>query len=474
MTVTQSTTESIHQPDPQQGLTPWKTELKAMLSLGIPMAATQLVQFSIYTIDVLMIARLSPAHLAGSSVGLVIFFALWMLGFGPAMAVSPMVSQALGKDKNDHVNVRRSVRMGLWAVFMLFPFVFILMLFATDIALWLGQPAKPAQFAGPYVLALAPGLPFALGVIILRNFLAAIDRTRVPLMIIIVTTLINAVLNYFLIFGAFGFPRLELVGAGLASSFSHMFGFLLLFIYIRRDSMAKKFNLFTGLLRNDWERLKEVMRLGWPISVTTFFEGMLFNACVFLMGRIGVDEMAGFQVALNVSALVFMVPFGLSMAGSVRVGLAAGAGDHAGVLRATWVIIGLCAATMTCAGLFVGIFPNFVAGLYLSPAKPENDVVLALIASFLPIAAAFMVFDGVQVAANQALRGLKDVRLPMIFTGISYWVIGFPVAAILGLFTSVGAHGIWWGLLTGLLAASILLGGRLYWLVKAKSYLQKG
>ena len=449
---------------------PWRDELGAMLKLGVPMALTQLVQFSIMTIDVLMISRLGAAYLAGSSLGMVIFFAIWMVGFGPAMAVSPMVSQALGARATNYRSVRRSVRMGLWAILLIFPFALIVMAFTTQIALALGQPEAPARFAGPYVLALAPGLPFALGVIILRNFLAAIDRTRVPLLIIIVTTAFNAGLNALLIFGMFGFPRLELVGAGIASSLSHMLGFALLAAYIYWDRQGKNFKLLAGFHRPDFNRLREVISLGWPISVTTFFEGMLFNVCVFLVGRIGVPEMAAFQIALNVAALAFMLPWGMSMAGSVRVGLAVGARNHSGVIRAVVVTIALSGGIMVLWGLIVGLFPRWVGTLYVPGTSAEDLVVVGLVAGFLPIAAAFMVFDGVQAAANQCLRGLKDVRMPMILTGVSYWVIGFPVAAGLGLMSSLGAYGVWWGLLSGLLAAFILLGGRIIWLLKKRSY----
>jgi len=444
---------------------PWRIELDAMLKLGIPMALTQLVQFSINTVDVLMIGRLGAEALAASSLGLVIFFGLFMVGFGPAMAVSPMISQALGADSNNVREARRSVRMGLWVIALGFPVAFVLMALTTPITLALGMPENAARLAGPYVLALSTGLPFALGVMVLRNFLAALDRTRVPLLIIIITTLINAGLNWLLIYGNWGLPRLELVGAGLASAFSHMLGFAFLVLYIRHDKESRRFNLFQKLHVPDWPYLKEVLRLAWPISLMTLFEGMLFNACIVVTGRIGVHEVAAFQVALNVAALAFMIPFGFAMAGSVRVGLATGAHNRPGIIRAVTVTMAIATTVMVIWGVGVGLMPRFIGGLYLNIAEPENLHVINLVAAFLPIAAAFMVFDGVQVAANQALRGLKDVCFPMIFTGISYWVVGFPTAVILALMTPVGAVGVFWGLLMGLVVASVLLGGRLWYLL---------
>lgn len=444
----------------------WREEFAALMKLGLPMAATQLVQFSVMTVDVLMIGRLGPEPLAASSLGLVIFFAAWLVGFGPAMAVSPLVSQALGAKADDHDDVRISVRMSLYAIAFLTPAMWLGFFLAGDIARALGQPENLARLAGPYVIALAPGWAFAMGVIILRNFLAAIGETRAPLLIVIGATLMNAFLNWLLIYGHWGFPRLELVGAGIASSIVHASGFFALVLFIRRDRRAKVFHLFRDFLTPHWPRFREVVRLGWPIGVTIAFEGMLFNACVFVMGRIGVNEVAAYQVALNVASIAFMAPLGLSMAGSVRVGLAAGAGDDARVRRAAALTVALSIAAIMLVAVPVMLAPQFVAGLYLNRADPANAAVIALVAEFLVIAGAFMLFDATQVSCAQALRGLKDVRWPMAITGFAYWAIGFPVAAFLGLGTNVGAVGVWWGLLTSLFAAAALLAARLYLLTR--------
>ncbi|MBT8446216.1 MAG: MATE family efflux transporter, partial [Gammaproteobacteria bacterium] len=315
------------------GASPWRAELGALLTLGVPMALTQLVQFSIQTVDVLMIGRLGAAPLGAAALGLVIYWAVFIFGMGPAIAISPLVAQALGANQHDYDDVRRSVRMGLWLTVLMFPAAFAFFYYVGGVARALGQPPELVELAIPYVLVLAPGLPFMLGVLILRNFLAAIEKTRMPLVFIVFTTVFNAGLNYLLIFGNWGFPRLELVGAGIASAVSHVAGFMLLVIYINKDEVACRFQLFREALVPDWPRFKEVIRLGVPISVTLGFEMMLFNAMVLVVGRIGVDEVAAYQVALNVAALGFMGTLGLSMAGGVRVGLAAGARDAERVRR---------------------------------------------------------------------------------------------------------------------------------------------
>ena len=223
------------------------------------------------------------------------------------------------------------------------------------------------------------------------------------------------------------------VGAGVASSIVSMLGFFALVLFLRRDARSRLFALFQDVAKPDWARLKDVVRLGWPIGVAIAFEGMLFNACVFLMGRIGVNEVAAYQLALNVASIAFMAPLGLSMAGGVRVGLAAGAGDWPRVRRAAALTIGLAIAAIMIVAAPVMAFPGAVAGFYLDRGDPANADVLALVTKFLVIAGAFMLFDATQVSSAQALRGLKDVRAPMIITGLAYWAVGFPAAAYLGL-----------------------------------------
>ena len=441
----------------------WQGELKALLTLGLPMAFTQLAHFAVYTIDVVMIGRLSPVHLAAASLGTVVYFLLWMIGFGPVMAVIPLVAQALGADQADRKDARRSVRMALWAICFMFPVIFILT-FGTETALIaMGQDPEISAMAADYMLALAFGWPFALGVMVLRNFLAAIEKTTVPLVLVIMTTLFNAGLNYVLIYGHFGFPRLELVGAGIASSIAYAVSFGMFVIYLHTDKIAKTFNIFKNFWKTDWPRFREVIRLGLPITVTTLFEGVMFNAAALLMGVIGIAELAAWQVGINVVALAFMFPWGLAMAGSTRVGLAAGAGRPDAVKRVAVLTITISVVAIGFAAIIVGLAPNFIAGLYLNIQDPANTPTLFWVGIFLPIAACFMLFDASQVAANQILRGLKDVRWPMVLTGISYWAIGFPLMVWLTFYTQMGAPGIWWGLMAGLIVASLTLGARLWW-----------
>lgn len=442
----------------------WRGELSALLALGIPMGLAQLAQFFVFFMDVVMIGRLTPEDVAAASVGSVFFFSLWMLGAGPAMAISPLVSQVLGADKNERRDARRSVRMTIWALIMLTPIVIAICLIAEPISLAFGQDPAVARKAAGYTLLLGLCWPFALIVNALRNFLAAIGKTRIPFILVMATTAINIALNWIFIFGNLAAPRLELIGAGIASLIASVISLAMFVIYIRLDPLAREFNVFERFWTPDWDRLKTVVALAWPISITTMFEGMLFNAAVFIAGAIGVIEQAAYQIGLNFAALAFMFPFGLAMAGGVRIGLAEGSKDKAAIKRVGIITVIVCIVTIGITAIFVALSPELIAAIYLDVNDPINTEVISWVVKFLPIAAAFMLFDAVQVAANQLLRGLKDVKAAMIITGISYWAIGFPVAYGLALHTPYGAVGIWYGLSAGLFSAALLLGGRFWYL----------
>lgn len=439
----------------------WSGEMKALLVLGLPMAAAQLVQFSIYFFDTIMIGRLSAEDLAAAAQGSVLYFLFWMLASGPVATVTPLVSQVLGADNNETKDCRRTVRMSLWFSAAIFPIVLFISFFAETILVALGQNSDVSARAQLYIYALAPGLPFAIATMALRNFLATLGKTLIPFVLVVAGTLINIGLNWVFIFGNLGAPGLGLIGAGIASSIACLICFLFFVIYIKIDAKASRFDVFTRLHVPDWERFKEMLQLGWPISITISFEGMLFNAVVIIVGVIGVAQQAAYQVALNVASCAFMMPFGMAMAGSVRIGLARGANNKAAERRASTTTIIACILAIGIAAVPIGLNPDFFASLYLSVESADKKQVYALVVSFLPIAVGFMFFDSVQVACNQLLRGLKDVKWPMVLTGVSYWLIGFPVAYYLALHTSLGAKGAWYGLMAGLIAAFILLGIRL-------------
>lgn len=442
-------------------------ELRALLALGLPMSLTQVIQYSVFVADTMMIGRIGKEAVAAASLGSLLVFLVWMIAAGPVNAVTPMASQALGRDRNAHQDVRRSVRMALWAVGLLCLPLFVLIGFTEPLLVALGQDADVAKMAAHYAWVVAPGLPLSLAVMVLRNFLASIDETMQPLLAVTLAVLLNIGLNAVLIFGLFGVPALGLIGAGIASSISYAVCLIIFVVMIQRHKRAREFDIFQNILQFDRERFSEVVRLSIPISLTTLFEGLLFNVAIILMGWIGVAEQAAYHVGLNVAAMAFMVPWGFAMGGAVRVGLAEGAGDARARMRAASLTLAVSMGLMTVIALFVATQGGFIADLYFGFDSKENDaVVRALVLSFLPVAAGFMIVDAAQVTCNQLLRGMKDVNWPMVITGVSYWLIGFPLCYGLTFHTSLGAIGVWWGLAAGLFVAFIGLGIRLWLLLR--------
>lgn len=444
-------------------------EFKALLILGIPMGFTQLAQFSAQIIDTIMIGRIGGQALAAVALGSVIYFTLWMIGFGPVMATSPLIAQTLGANRNARHDVRISVRMALWIIVIMSPFTLGVICLSEPLFISLKQDATVAKMAGEYALTLSVGWPLGLASFVLRNFLAAIGKTLIPFFIILITTGLNIFLNYLFIFGNWGFPEWHHIGAAFASVLSYCISFILFIVYIQLEPLARRFHIFKRFWHAHWSRFRTLFHLGWPISVATLFEGMLFYVAILIVGQISVEAQAAFQIGLNVATAVFMLSFGLSMAGAIRVGLAAGRNDIRAIKDAGLVTIFTSMAIMAIFASIIAMFPHNIATLYLNMEHASNASLATLVALFLPIAAAFMLFDGVQVAANQCLRGLKDVHVSMLLAGFSYWVIGFPLAVYLGLYTSLQAQGVWYGLMAGLVVAAILLGARFYQLVWHKA-----
>ena len=447
----------------------WLSESRATLTLGLPLAATQLAQMAVMTTDTIMIGRLGALPLAAGAIGFTLYVFGWFVASGPVWAVSPIIAQALGRDPNDTATPRQALRMSFWGALLMCVPVFGLYLGAPHVMRLLHQDEKVIALAAPYVLALAPSVVFALWYMALRNFLSALGRTRAALIIGCALVIINAVLDYGFIYGHLGFPRLGVIGAGVATSLSSATSFVALLVYVLVSPAYRRFELTKSLWRPRFDKLRELFRVGLPISITMGFEITLFQAGTFLNGMIGTAEIAANQIALNVASITFMVPLGIAMAGTVRVGRAAGALDFGGVRRAAATAVALGAGFMALAGGAIILFRSQISALYIDANDPANARVVALAYSFLALAALFQVFDAIQVTAAHALRGLKDTRVPAYLAGFSYWLIGLPAAIACAFWLHLGGIGIWIGYVVGLAAAASAMLARLYLLTRNRS-----
>ncbi|MDO9336998.1 MAG: MATE family efflux transporter [Caulobacter sp.] len=442
---------------PRDLLPEWIAEARALLWLSGPLIITQLAQMAILATDVVLLGRLSSHALAAAAIGNTVYYFCWLMGGGPTAAVAPIIAQMLGRNPDDHSGPRAVSRMGLWvAIALPLPLIPIL-LSAGWILGHLGQEPELARDAGKFTAMLCFGLPFTFGFQVLRNVATALERPRASLYVMIASIGFNFVLAWALIFGHLGLPALGIIGAGIATSSSAVFAFLAMLLVIRLDPILRRVRMFDGFTKPDWGRFTELFRLGVPIGLTMLFEAMLFNAMTLVAGTFGAATLAAHQVALNFASVTFMVPLGIAMAATVRVGLYAGAGDTAGTRRAGFVAMVAGGGVVLLFGVAMALAGRSIAGLYIAGRTPEDLEVIALAALFLKVAAAFQLFDALQVVGALSLRGLKDARWPMILAGGSYWLAGAPVCILLGVSLGMGGLGIWIGLAFGLAVAALAM-----------------
>src|ERR1700682_455147 len=307
-------------------------ELAETLKLAVPIALTQLGQIAMMTTDLALIGRLGDEAVPAGALGHTVFFVNFTFGMGLMSAVAPLAAQAFGA-RNPRL-VRRSLRVGLWAGLLISLPMMAFPLYGEQILLKLGQAPATAHLAQRYLFGLAWGITPALWFLAIRGFMGAVNRPEPGLWITLAAIPANAVLVYLLIHGELGLPRLELFGAGLASTIVD-FGMLLAglwFAYRRRP--FRKYHVLGHIWRIDWTLMRRLVVIGAPISVAFLMEYGLFAAAALLMGLIGTTALAAHQIALQVTAILFMVPFGIGMAATVRVGHAVGRGDPAAVKRA--------------------------------------------------------------------------------------------------------------------------------------------
>lgn len=427
---------------------------RAILKLGLPLIGSHMAQIAISATDTVMLGWYSAEALAAVVLGSSsIFFTLLIVGSGFAWAVMPMVAKAASE--GDETQVRRVTRMGFWLVMIFAAFVTPLMIWSAPWLIWLGQDPDTSALAQEYLriagLAMAPGLL----VMVLKGYLSALERTQVVLWVTVGAALLNAGLNYVLIFGKFGAPELGVEGAAIASLSLHLASLVALVIYARR--VLPEHDLFRRLWVPDWAAFRAVYRLGWPISITSFAESGLFAASAIMMGAIGTLELAAHGIALQMAALTFMVHVGLSQAATVRAGRALGQRDIAGLKRGGRVAIGLSVGFAVATILLFLSIPELLIGAFLSPDDPAREDILRIGVVLLYMAALFQFADGAQVMALGLLRGVQDTKVPMVMAALSYWGIGLPVGFALGFYTPLSGVGIWLGLVVGLALAGVLL-----------------
>ena len=446
-----------------------KRETKALFILALPLILAQVAQTSMGFVDTVMVGRLGNEALASIALGSTLFHLLQIVLSGVILAVSPLVSQAVGA--GDVRSAGRATRQGLWLACVLFVLGFGVYWNAGSLLLAMGQEPQVVAGSSAYLRAIAWGLLPSLWVTALRGLLEGISKTRPIMLISFVGVGFNILANNALMFGRWGFPELGLVGTGYASALSLTLIFVLLasYVFVRQ----KEYGVFRGFRFLHLPTLRELLKVGAPIGLTLGFEAGMFAATSFLMGLLGSEALAAHQIALQTASITFMVPLGLAIATTARVGQAVGRDDLRGAARAGYIGIAMSIVFMCLTALLYWLAPRFIIGLYLGDlSEASNQNVIALATVFLGVAAMFQLFDGFQVSAAGALRGLKDTRVPMVITLFAYWFIGIGSGSLLCFGLGLGGRGLWLGLVFGLAVAGVLLGIRFRHLVERERFVK--
>jgi MATE family multidrug resistance protein len=437
-------------------------ELVETLRLATPMAAQQLGQIAMMTTDIAFIGRLGGEALAAAALAGTIYFIAFTAGMGLMSAVAPLAAQAYGAGSARQV--RRALRAGLWAGLLIALPIMAVPLHGERLLLALGQAQGPAHLAQDYLFGLTLGVAPALWFIAIRGFMGAVNRPEPVLWITLAAIPANALLVWLLMFGEFGLPKLGIFGVGLASSIVNLGTLVAGLWFSTRRPPFIDYRVLTRFWRIDWSLMRQLVVIGAPISVSFLLEYGMFSSAALLMGRISTTALAAHQIALQVIAILFMVPFGISMAATVRVGHAVGRGDPSGVRRAGMMAMTIGIVFSALVTIVVLLLRFDIVRLFLGEGMSNADETIALASQLLLIGSTFFVTDGLQGIAAGALRGLNDTRVPLLFAAISYWLIAFCMAYVLALHTDLGGPGVWIGLSVGTLVYAALLVTRFHML----------
>ena len=437
---------------------PVSGHVRAITVLGLPLIGGHLAQMAIGVTDTVMLGWYSVEALAALSLAGTYFFTLFLFGSGFAWAVMPMIAAFAAED--DDRSIRRSTRMAIWLSLAYGCAVMPLMIWSEPIMRLLGQEEAVVVLGGKYLDVAGWGMIPALLVMVLKSYLAALERTQVVLWVTILAAFCNAAANYALIFGNWGAPELGITGAAIASVAVQVISLVGLVIYVL--VVVPQHQLFVRFWRSDTEMLARVFQLGWPIGLTTLSESGLFAASALMMGWLGTIPLAAHGIAVQLAAITFMIHLGLSNVATIRAGNAYGRRDLPHMARGARIVTIMSVATSVVVITLFLTFPERLLSLFMREGETARDEILAIGVGLLAMAALFQLVDGLQVIALGVLRGVQDMQAPMIVAAVSYWVIGVPCSYLLGFVLGWEGVGVWAGLVVGLGSAAVLLNIR-FW-----------
>jgi MATE family multidrug resistance protein len=436
-----------------------RKEFRPMLRMAAPLALAELGWMVMGLVDTIMAGPLGPAAVGAGSLGSMLFYPVVMTGTGLLLGMDTLVSKSHGAE--DPLDCRRTLVNGIWLAVGLAPPLAALIALLVPLMRLVGtNPRVMAHFV-PYLVALIWGVLPLLFYTAFRRYLQAVNIVKPVTFALVSANVVNFVGNWVLMYGHWGAPRMGMEGSGLSTSLSRLYMAAVLAAAIVRHERKSGNPLFSLSWRPDGARLRKLVSLGLPAAGQMAFEGAVFGIVTVLASRLDEVSLAAHGIAINVISTTYQVPLGISSAAAVRVGQAVGRRDHRGAAAAGWTALLLSALFMGIAGVALWAVPGAIVRIYIRDAA-----VVAAGGVLLRIAAFFQLFDGFQVTATGALRGLGDTRTPMLAHLGGYWAVGLPVAYLLCFPAGWGARGIW----VGLSAALILIGSALIavWNIRVK------
>ena len=438
------------------------------LKLSYPVILGMLGHTFVAFADNIMVGQLGTAELAAVSLGNSFVFIAMSLGIGFSTAITPLVAESDGA--KDKAAGKSALKHGLVLCTLLGLSLFGLIQVSKPLMHHMEQPPEVVDLAMPYLDLVAFSLVPLIIFQAFKQFSDGLSQTKYPMYTTIVANVINITLNYLLIFGSFGFPKMGIVGAAVGTLASRVIMVAFIWYLLKRKKKFESYVTHFNFRKIEKKVMNKIISLGFPSALQMFFEVAIFTGAIWLSGVLGKNAQAANQIALNLSSMSFMVGMGLSVAAIVRVGNQKGLRNHKELKRIAESVFFL---TLLVEIAFAAIFligRHWFPTIYLDvddiANQADNAEVIFIAAKLLLVAAFFQISDGLQVVVLGALRGLQDVKIPTLITFIAYWLIGFPISYYLGLHTSFESTGIWIGLLSGLTASAVMLYLRFNFLTK--------
>lgn len=423
-----------------------------MLRLAVPLALAELASVSMGIVDSMMAGRLGAAALGAGSLGTMVFYPIVISGTGMLLGMDTLVAQAHGA--NDLQEGRRSLIDGIWLGLALAPLTGAVVLALMPVLRAAGANPHVMELLVPFAKALVWGIGFLMLFAAFRRYLQAVNIVKPVMFAIVSANLINVFGNWLLMYGHWGVPAMGLEGSGWSTSISRLYMTGVLAVTIVRHEARTGNPLFRMSWRPNVDRIRKLAALGLPAALQILFEGAVFGIVTVLAATLDEASLAAHSISVQVISTTFMVPLGISSAAAVRVGQAIGRKDPRGAATAGWTALLLSALFMGTAGIALAVVPGRIVRLFIA-----DGGVIASGAVLLRLAAIFELFDGFQIVATGALRGMGDTRTPMLAHLAGYWALGLPIVYVLCYPLHRGVSGIW----VGLTAALVLIGCLLVW-----------